>query len=253
MSWAARRRAIILFLLGAAVTAFVAVLLIATFSEAPSCRDGVQNQDESGVDCGGSCAYLCVDQQHPPTILFTKAIPNGAGRTDIVALVENRNGTAAAKQVPYIVTLYGAGQVFVQQVTGTIDLPPLSTTPVFIPGVASGNQKTIRAFLTIDDAAPQWYSFSEGARIKPLVVNTTFGGATTSPRIDAVLANSNVAPTSNVRVLVFVYDDTGEVIAASQTIVPQISAQGQATATFTWNTAFTGTPAKIEVRPIVPL
>jgi hypothetical protein len=253
MSWAARRRFLILFLLGAIAIAFLAVVFIATLSKTPSCSDGSQNQGEGGVDCGGPCKLLCSDQVHAPTVLFTKALPNGAGRTDVVASVENINTNAAAKNVPYTITLYGAGQVFVQQVTGTFDLPPSTSVPVFIPGISSGNQKTIHAFLTIEPTALEWYTFTDTARAKPVVVNTILGGATSTPRIDAALSNPSVTALSDIRVIVLVHDEAGEVIAASQTVVPTIPPQGQATATFTWNTAFTATPAQIEVLPIAPL
>ena len=55
------------------------------------------------------------------------------------------------------------------------------------------------------------------------------------------------------RVIVIVHSATGNAIAASQTIVPAISAQGSGTATFTWNAPFPGVPASIEVVPIIPL
>lgn len=252
MSWAARRRFIILSIVGAVITAFAAVVIIVTFTEAPSCSDGVQNQGEAGVDCGGPCPYLCSDAARAPTVLFTKALPNGAGRTDVVAQVENINTNAAAKQVPYTITLYGTGQVFVQQVTGTFDLPPSTAVPVFIPGISSGNQKNVRAFLTIDPTQISWYRYSaSGAR--PVVVNTLLGGATTTPRVDAIISNRSVSVVTNVQLIVLVHDERGEIIAASQTIVPAIPAQGQATATFTWNSAFSSTPAKIEVLPVLPL
>lgn len=253
MSWAARRRFIILFLLGAAAFAFAAIVFIATFSKAPSCSDGTQNQDEAGVDCGGPCAFLCVEQVHAPTVLFTKALPNGSGRTDVVASVENINTNAAAKDVPYTITLYGAGQMFVQEVTGTFDLPPSSSVAVFIPGISSGNQRTIRAFLTIATSSLEWYSLTADELVRPIAVSTTLGGATSSPRIDASISNASVMPMTNVRVIALVYSQQGEVIAASQTVVPSIPAQGQSIATFTWNTPFTSMPAKIEVRPLTSL
>jgi hypothetical protein len=252
MSWAARRRFIILCIVGAVIIAFATVVFIVTFTKAPSCSDSVQNQGESGIDCGGPCPYLCSDEERAPTVLFTKALPNGAGRTDVVAQVENINTDAAAKQVPYTITLYGTGQVFVQEVTGTFDLPPSTSVPVFIPGISSGNQRNVRAFLTIDPAQISWYRYvNTGAR--PIVVNTLLGGATSTPRIDAVISNRSVAPVANLQAIVLVHDDKGEVIAASRTVVPVIPAQGQATATFTWNSSFSSTPAKIEVLPVLSL
>lgn len=36
----------------------------------PTCSDGIQNGDETGVDCGGSCAPCSAPEPEPPTIVF---------------------------------------------------------------------------------------------------------------------------------------------------------------------------------------
>lgn len=253
MTWSAQRRLIILLIVGAVIAAFATIIGFATFYQAPSCSDGKQNQGETGIDCGGACQYLCTADERPVTVLFTKAIANGSGRTDVAASVQNSNPLAAAKDVPYTITLYGANHVFVQQVTGTIDLPPAATVPVFFPGISSGNQKVTNVFLTIAPSAPQWYTFNNDPRTLPVVANTTLVGTQNAPRVDALLTNAGVSPLSNVRVVIFVRDAQNELIAASQTIVPKIPGQGNATATFTWNASFSGIPAAIEVLPVIPL
>ena len=242
-----------LLIVGAVVVAFLAILSMTVFYKAPSCSDGAQNQGEAGVDCGGPCAYLCTEQQRPPTVLFTKAISSGTGRTDIIASIENVNATAAAKNVPYTVSLFGDHQALIQNVTGTIDLPPSATVPAFVLGISSGNQKVVRAFLSIDSSAVQWFTMTSDPRVKPVVSNTTLGGTADAPRIDAVLSNPSSTNMTNVQAVVLVHDAQGEVMSASQTIMPTIPAQGQATATFTWNSAFSGVPAQIEVIPVIPL
>ncbi|HEY8097555.1 MAG TPA: hypothetical protein VIE65_15905 [Methylobacter sp.] len=117
MTWASRRRFIVLLIIGAVIFAFLGIFFTSIFYKAPSCSDNIQNQSEVGIDCGGPCPYLCTSQELPPTVLFTKAISNGAGRTDIVASIENINANAGAKDVPYTLALYGVGQVLIQQVT----------------------------------------------------------------------------------------------------------------------------------------
>lgn len=253
MSWAARRRFTILFIIGTAAFGFLAVVLAATFYKAPSCADLTKNQDEEGIDCGGSCPYLCTAQVQPPTVLFTKAITNASGRTDVIALVENKNASAAVKNVPYRISLYGADRLLLQEVTGTLDLPPGATEPVYVPGIVSGKQKVGSAFLSIDASSLRWFSVTTDPRIVPSVSNTKQGGTTSSPRIDAILANPSVIDMNNVQAVVLVRDARGEVIASSGTIVQSIPAQGQATATFTWNNEFPGIPASIEVVPIILL
>lgn len=253
MPWAAKRRLVVSIIVGAIVLAFLSVAGIATFYKTPSCADGVQNQDEAGVDCGGPCAYLCTDQTLPPTVLFAKALVNAAGRTDVIASVENKNSNAAAKNVPYRVSLYGKDRLPIGEFAGVLDLPPGATVPVFLPGLSSGKQPVAGAFLEVNPSAPQWFYVSSDPRIVPRVTNTTQGGSPDAPRIEATLTNDNVSPLVNVRVIVFVRDVSREIIAASQTVVPFIRAQSSATATFTWNSAFPGLPAAVEVVPIIPL
>ena len=253
MGWAARRRFIILLIIGAVIAAFLAIVLIATFYKTPTCTDGIQNQNEVGIDCGGSCRYLCTTQEQPPTVLFTKVLVNSASRADVVALVENKNTNAAAKNVPYRITLFGANHVFVQEIEGTLDLPPGAIVPVYVPGVSYGKQKVTQAFLEVDASAPQWFIMFSGSRVVPIVSNTTKSGSASEPRIEAILVNPSATIMTNVQTIALVYDAHKDVIAVSRTIVISIPGQGQAVATFTWNNAFSSVPALIEVVPIIPL
>ena len=253
MSWAAKRRFFILLIVGAVAVAFMTTVGIAAFYDAPSCTDGVQNQNEAGVDCGGACQYLCTADMQPPTVLFTKVLGFGTGRTDVVASIENKNIAAAAKSVPYTITLYGPDQSIIQRVRGNIDLPPGASVPVFVPGIISGQQKVAKAFLDIVSSAPRWFVMRADARVVPIVASITKGGTVSNPRIEAVLTNPSIITLTNLSAIVLVRDVKGEIIAVSSTLVPSIYSQSQATATFTWNDAFPGIPASLEVVPIVPL
>jgi hypothetical protein len=253
MSWAARRRLVILFILALIGAAFLLVLGIATFYKTPSCMDRTQNQGEAGIDCGGPCPYLCTADEVAPTVLYTKAIDSGNGRTDVIASIENVNANAAAKKVPYTVALYGQHQVLLKEVTGTVDLTPTGTVPVFIPGIASGSEKITNAFLSIDNSQIHWFRFSDASLQSPVVRNTVIGGTAEAPRITATLSNNNLSALETVRVVAVVHNAQKEVIAASSTLVPAIPPQGEASATFTWNTPFPAIPATIEILPITAL
>lgn len=253
MTWAGGRRLTIFLILGAIALAFGVVVYIATFYHTPTCTDGVQNGSEQGPDCGGSCPYLCSAAEEPPTVLFTSAIPNGGGRTDVVALVENKNPDAAAKAIPYTITLYGFGQNLIERVRGTIELPPGATVPVFVPGVASGQQAVENVFLTIDSSAIKWYALPSDPRTVPGVSNIVLGGSAAAPRITATLGNPDVVPMTGVKAIVLVRDASGNAVGASSTLVPSIPAQGSAAAIFAWNAPFPAPPVSIQVLPVIPL
>ena len=254
MSWAAQRRLVILLILGSIALAFFATLLIATLYKTPSCADTVQNQGEEGVDCGGSCTYLCQASELPPTVLFTKALPNGTGGTDVIAEVENKNATAAAQQVSYTLTLYGTDQTLLRKINGTLDLPPATRVPVFVPGITFGKQHVGSAFLDVDPASVHWYRVAHDPRVLPHISSQPIqSGTTAAPRIDTVATNESTTAMTNVRAIVVVHSDTDEIVAASSTLVPSIPPQGQTTLTFTWNIPFPSIPALIEVIPMIPL
>lgn len=253
MSWAARRRFFILLVIGIIVAAFLTIVLISTFYKTPTCSDNVQNQGEQGIDCGGPCPYLCTALEQPPVVLFTQVLQVG-GRTDIVAKVQNKNASAAAKNVPYAVSLYNAKHALIQKVSGTLDLLPGATEQVYIPGAYVGKQKVTSAFLEITSPSSlQWFTLSNNSYIAPTVSNITRNGSVSNPRVVASITNSSFVPLINLQVIIFVYNANKNVIAASRTVIPSLEAQGQVVATFTWNNAFPGTPTVLEITPIIQL
>ncbi|MEJ0053588.1 MAG: hypothetical protein WDN10_02575 [bacterium] len=252
MSWAARRRFWILGGLIALAAVLAAAILFAAVYRAPSCTDTKQNQGEEGVDCGGPCPYLCAVKTEAPVVQFVRALSPRAGRTDVIAYVENQNPSAAARSAPYRIDLYGAGNVIIASSNGTVDLPPKSVVPVYVPNFFSGNQQVVRVFLTFDQDSVLWESYRE-TRVLPKARSAELGGTPDAPRITAVLQNDDVEPLYNTKVVATVFDASGNAVGASQTVLEAIQPQGSASAIFTWNAAFPAPVARIEVKPVIML
>jgi hypothetical protein len=253
MSWAARRRLVIVSVIALVVVVIVAAISYFSFHRAPSCVDGIQNQQEQGIDCGGPCAYLCAALEQVPVVRFTQAIAEGPGRTDVIAYIDNSNQDAYARGVSYSLSLYGADHALGAPVIhGVTDLPPGASVPIFIPNINTANSVITTAFLTIDPAAIKWQAGTD-TRVIPQVGNQTLTSTSTTPRITATLTNPSARPLSDIKVVVTIYDASGNVINASQTIVPSIAGQGSAVATFTWNAPFSAPAARIDVVPVIPL
>ena len=66
----------------------------------PSCTDGIINQDEEGVDCGGVCKLLC--QAPRVSALWSRAVLIAPGVYHAVALVRNPEASAGTERLPYI-------------------------------------------------------------------------------------------------------------------------------------------------------
>ncbi len=251
MLWATRRRLFVLIVLGSLGVAGVSILFISAFFSTPSCVDGLKNQDEEGVDCGGSCPYLCSTKQIAPTVLFATLVDNGTGRLDAVALVENKNQTAVARGVTYRAEIYRNDQK-IRVLTGTLDLPPRSTIPVFVPGAALSREGATTLFLMFEPSTLHWESLTRDPRGPlPEVSNTVLRTTDGNPRIEATLTNVSVYAVTDITAVVLVRDRSGTVIGASSTRIPSIDPQERATALFSWNGPFSGTPVSVEVFPSV--
>lgn len=250
MSWGSERRAFIIVLIGLVITAFVAWVAIATFFKTPTCFDRTQNQDEEGVDCGGSCTYLCTAllASPVPDVAFARPLTLSNGRTDVVAYLVNKNPNALLKDARYTVELFSAEQTLIATKEGTVTLPASSEIPLFVPNLFSGESPVAYAFVTFSTSSLQWI---RSAPVPPAisVTNTTITGDV-SPKVTAKLKSNTAESLRNIKVVATLFDASGKAIAASQTVVSFLGGFGEAQAVFTWNEPFESEPVRIDIRPI---
>ncbi len=251
MSWAAERRAVILAVVGAVVLIAAGFAGYALLHKAPSCTDGTMNADEEGIDCGGSCSYLCAAGLVPASVSFVRELPQASGRTDVIAYLKNPNPSAAAKGVRYTVELYDANRTVVAKKEGVADLAPAMETPVYLSNVYSGSESIDRAFLSIDEGY-QWYAMTEPLSV-PVVSNPQVAGTAAAPRVTASVTNPFPKALKNIKLIATVFDGEGNAIAASQTVLASLAPQARTDAVFTWNAPFPAAISRIDVKPIAPL
>lgn len=244
MTWAERRRA---YVIGGAILVALTILsgiVFAVIYEAPSCMDRKQNQDETGVDCGGSCAYLCAAEVQQLRTPLVRAISTQSGRTDVVAYVENRNQAAEVKGAAYEVEVYAEGGLLLGKKSGVVDIPAHATVPVFVPGVVQGIGSAPQAFITFSDL--KWRAAR--GEVEPVTVGRIELEDGSSPRVRAVVGNPSPRATYDRVFVATLYSASGTVIAASQTVVPSIPALGEGEAIFTWNAPFPEPVTRVDVR-----
>lgn len=252
MSWASTRRTLILTSISGVVVVVLALVLIATLYETPSCSDGKKNQDEGGIDCGGVCEKVCTASTLPPVVQFVRAVPGSGNRVDVIAYVENRNIDSVGRNIVYTVELFGESHEVLATKSGSIDLPPGGEIPIFIQNAYAGEGFVSGVFMTFTEEAASWVYY-EDTRTTPRIEDVQMQGTTEEPEITAMVKNDSAYPLKKVKVIATVFDEQDNAIAASQTILEVLPAQGSALATFTWSRPFIGTAARIDVRPIVPL
>ena len=251
MTWASKRKLIIIGVISVVVALCAGAIWYFFFHTPPSCIDGKQNQQEEGIDCGGSCTYLCTASQAAPSVRFVRAFSPLPGRTDVIAYVDNPNTNAEAYQAPYTIELYNDQNVLVAKTQGVVDLPALSTAPVFVPQLFSGSEVVSHAFLTFASSGIHWIKAAPLA--KTLETQNIVYSPGETPRVTATVYNKTAEPRLRAYFVATLFGVDGKALASSATIVDVIPAQGTNSLVFTWPTPITEAVARVDIMPVLLL
>lgn len=247
MSWAARRRALYLSILGGVVLVVLAFILVPVFYRPPTCSDGVQNSDERGVDCGGSCARFCAFEVSPPSVSFARTLPVARGVYNVIAYVLNPNVGASADRVPYSVRVFDEENVLIAERKGETFLTANSVNPIFEPSIVAGERTPARTFFEFT-GEPVWERSVLSAQpfaVRSLVITDE----RSSPRLTAEVENLLAERLDSVEVVATLFDADGNALATSRTVVESLGKHETVPVVFTWPEPFARPVARIDVMP----
>jgi hypothetical protein len=251
MNWSAKRKVMILGILGLIV--FVVSGSVAYFGfirKTPTCSDGKQNQNERGIDCGGICSRMCVADSRSLVRLWARAFPIAPGVYNAVAYVENQNVRAGSRRVRYELRLYDDQNVLAAEpVIGETFIGPNERTAIFEPSIVTGNRRVGSVFFKLL-SDPAWERTDEKFSSPQLVTsNIQISDTQTLPKLRATLENPTLEPIRQIEVVAVLYDEMGNAINASRTYIDALPAGGQAPLAFTWQAPFGSDVARVELVP----
>ena len=231
LTWAKQRQAILIGSIALLVIVIISVSGYVLFNTPNSCSDNKQNQDETGVDCGGKCTRICEDQSKPLILEWSRLFKIREGVYSTVARVSNPSNDSIARDVPYTFSLKdGQGKVVATR-SGTIFVPTRSTFVVFEGAISAlGNPETVSFQF---DKEPEWIR-SDYVQPTLVILDKQLTDLDTSPRLVANVSNPNIIDAKDVTLTSLIYDDQGNVVQASETFIEKIAAGATAKATFTW-------------------
>lgn len=221
------------------------------YYKAPTCTDGKQNQNEEGIDCGGSCAVVCPMRVADPIILWSRTFPVARGVYNAVAYVENPNPTLGVQTATYRFKLYDEDNILVAERLGKAFIAPNERFAIFEPRINTGERIPKRTFF-------EFIKFSDWTKIpkempKILVRGEKPSNAGTSSRVDATLQNKTIVDISDIGVVAIVYDKNDNAMAVSATRVDIIKADSSYNIAFTWDVPFLAESSRVEIIPRVDL
>ena len=220
MSWSLQRQLIILLLVTGffALTAFILWFI---YHPRPSCLDGIKNQDELDVDCGGACVKVCpAIEVSKPVVLWQKPLFLTGDRYGLAALVENKNNRFGITRLDYEFKVFAPGQVLLATVPGSTFMNPSESTIIYEPNIDLGQSVPNRVIFEIKDMA--WVRVDQPTIIQLVKSQERFINHQPNPEARAVIRNDSVVAYNDVVVQVVLSDANRNVFAVSQTIIDVI-------------------------------
>lgn len=251
MEKAAKKR-IIAILVYLAVFFGFCFLVYVHFKPKATCFDGIQDQNETGVDCGGVCAKKCGPQVkvQPLQIQKTGAVPSGVlGKYDFYALVSNPNAVYGSKKFDYVVDLKDASGKILATRTGSDFILPGETKYLVEPDISvSGSPATADIKINNSDWV-QLNSYYEEPNIE--VVNKTYtqvSDGTEFSQAYGLLENNSPFDFDLIKIEIILQDANGNVLALNSTQMKTVKSGEQRDFTVAWPNSFPGSVANMNVQ-----
>ncbi len=247
-SWSQRRKLTYGGIVALVICAVIALPAFFFFYKAPTCFDGVQNGNETGVDCGGSCQRLCPSAFFAPQPVWTRIEYVAPQLYNIATYIVNPNTSAVALNTPYHVIVYDNQGIEITEYTGTVTIPPHRNTLAFNGAVAMSKRVPAKALFEFT-SAPQWQS--AGDPLANIVIgDKQYSEDSYGASLSVTLKNTGVDPINTTDVYVVLKDKDNNAIGFSKTVIDSIPGYGSVIAPFTWPSSFNGAVISIEVLPV---
>jgi len=246
MSWAQQRKATYTLSFVTIIVIILIIIFFTFFNKKATCSDSVQNQGETGIDCGGPCSMLCRADYTSPTVLWVRwAKILKSGTYNLLAYAENPNIGVGASNVPYTFKIYDKDNILLYTKTGSASIPANNNFVVFESGIDVHDKVPAR----VDFQFSNQYAWQKVANLEQYitVASKTVSNESTSPKVFATLKNSSLNQINNIQSVAILYDQDGNAIAFSKTLTDGIASGSTADIVFTWPEIFSNQVQKIDI------
>lgn len=236
LEWSTKRKLIYLGAILGVIFLFVVLPLIFSFYEKPTCFDGDKNQNESGVDCGGSCEKICDFEVIDPVVSWSRVFKISDNVWSAMAYVENPNINAKTESINYVFRLRDSSGNLLMEREGSTFIPNKRVVAIFEPNLRPESGVPARADFEFLGKG-EWKKDS----MPPLEIsirNQRLSRLEDSPRLEAELENQSLVNIPRLEVAAIIFDGEGNALGASRTFVDNFSRGTLRDIVFTWPIPF---------------
>ena len=244
-----KKRIIIIAVYAAIFLGIVFWIYLAT-RPAATCTDGKKNQNETGIDCGGSCKACAEDTSKlsPISVVETAFVPSGQGRYDAVAKISNPNNGYGSSKFHYRLTLTDANGKILVDKSGEDFILPVETKYVIETGLITGGVPE-RVDVTISSTT--WTKFSGYEKPQLNVYNKSYNLISSGVGFSqayGLLRNESSFDFDTIEVNIVLRDSSSKIVALNKTTMNTVNSGEERDFKLVWPASFPGDVQDVEAQ-----
>lgn len=227
------------------------------FRSPASCLDGVRNQNEVGIDCGGACGPCEEADLKPVEIVWKELFPARADVYDAAAKIRNPNLRHGTSALSYTFTLFDAAGREVGKKSGKDFILPGQSKYIIEPLIKVAGKPSAAMFAI--SQAITWEKLKDFEEIR-LPVQKRFYSRTSAQageigfsKAEGTVFNNSGFDFDRVGVNVVLFDTLGRPIAANKTEMRTLTAGEERFFKVIWFNPFEGEVKKVDMEAEVNL
>ncbi len=216
-----------------------------------TCTDGVKNQNEVGIDCGGICLKECQKISAQKLIIGkTGIVPSGiVGKYDFYSQITNPNSVFGSKKFVYQIKLKNAqGKIVAQREGSNFILP--GEKKYIIESSFTPSQKPVSAEIKIKNS--DWMQFNkyyERPDIK--IINKNYNEISNGvgfAEAKGLLKNDSPYDFNQIKIDVILKNNQGNVVALNSTVMNTVNSREERDFRVFWPIRFSGVVGNMETQ-----
>jgi len=211
----------------------------------PTCYDGILNQDEEKIDCGGSCSQ-CVDTYFDDLEVLSSDILFFGGKYDVFAEVKNPNSGYGSGNIRYSFKFYDQGGNFISEKKGRSYILAGETKHILESNL---DVSQIPSFVKFDVEPINWQEQIRSTIKLPIFSkkyeSVSIPGSPVDSQATGVIENQTNYSFVDVDVVVILLDSNDKPIAVNQTKINNLRATERRDVVVPWFSKVEGNVSKI--------
>ena len=256
MDYRRKKQAIIVSILALVLVLILTGAYYKWFYQRATCFDNKQNQNEGGVDCGGSCAMSCeILTVKKLEVEWVKAIFLKDGVYDLAAKITNPNPNFGLEKFDYVFSLFDADNQLLAKKEGSSFVLPNQAKYLVEVNIALAVRPAKAELVIAEPVRTNWRRLRNGFQAPDMYVHdkqfkilgSEEGAQLASAQVSGIIKNNSDFDFDKVSLAVLLFDAKKEIVGVNRTEAYTIPAGEERYFSVLWFSPFNGEVKSMDV------